>query len=54
MADQQRRLRLHGLTETFTLEQMQSIFDTNVFGVQRTIRAALPQMLNKRAVCSFR
>ena len=37
------------MTETFTLEQMQSIFDTNVFGVQRTIRAALPQMLKQKS-----
>jgi len=38
-----------GLTETFTLEQMKSIFETNVFGVQRTIRAALPQMFKQKS-----
>jgi NAD(P)-dependent dehydrogenase (short-subunit alcohol dehydrogenase family) len=38
-----------GLTETFTMQQMSSIFDTNVFGVQRTIRAALPQMLKQKS-----
>ena len=38
-----------GLTETFTLEQMRSIFETNVFGVHRTIRAALPQMFKQRS-----
>jgi NAD(P)-dependent dehydrogenase (short-subunit alcohol dehydrogenase family) len=38
-----------GLTETFTLEQMRSIFETNVFGIQRTIRAALPQMFKQRS-----
>jgi short-subunit dehydrogenase len=30
--------------ETFTVEQAQRIFDTNVFGAMRTIRAVLPQM----------
>jgi NAD(P)-dependent dehydrogenase (short-subunit alcohol dehydrogenase family) len=38
-----------GLTETFTLEQMRSIFETNVFGVHRTIRAALPQMFKQKS-----
>jgi NAD(P)-dependent dehydrogenase (short-subunit alcohol dehydrogenase family) len=33
-----------GLTETFTPEDMQRIFDINVFGVQRVNRAALPAM----------
>ena len=33
-----------GLTETFTVAQTQKIFDTNVFGTMRTIRAVLPQM----------
>ena len=32
------------LMEAMTLEQTKKIFDTNVFGVQRTARAALPQM----------
>ena len=39
----------NGLTETFTLAQMRSIFETNVFGVQRTIRAALPQMFKQKS-----
>lgn len=39
----------NGLTETFTLEQTKSIFETNVFGVQRTIRAALPQMFKQKS-----
>ena len=30
-----------GLTEQFTVEDMQALFDINVFGVQRTTRAAL-------------
>ena len=33
-----------GLTETFTVAQTQKIFDANVFGAMRTIRAVLPQM----------
>jgi NAD(P)-dependent dehydrogenase (short-subunit alcohol dehydrogenase family) len=33
-----------GPTEAFTLEQVQQQFDTNVFGVMRVTRAALPQM----------
>ena len=32
------------LMEAMTLDQTKKIFDTNVFGVQRTARAALPQM----------
>lgn len=39
----------NGLTETFTIAQMRSIFETNVFGVQRTIRAALPQMFKQKS-----
>jgi NAD(P)-dependent dehydrogenase (short-subunit alcohol dehydrogenase family) len=37
-----------GLMESFTIEQAQRIFDTNVFGVLRTIRAVLPQMHRQR------
>jgi len=32
------------LMEAITIEQAKKIFDTNVLGVQRTMRAALPQM----------
>lgn len=32
------------LMEAITLDQTKKIFDTNVFGVQRTARAVLPQM----------
>jgi len=32
----------YGLQELFTADQMQKIFDVNVFGVQRVMRAALP------------
>jgi NADP-dependent 3-hydroxy acid dehydrogenase YdfG len=37
------------LMEAMTLEQTKKIFDTNVFGVQRTARAALPQMHKQRS-----
>ena len=33
-----------GLTESFTVQQAQRIFDTNFFGVVRMIRAVLPHM----------
>lgn len=33
-----------GIQETFTIEQIQSIFDVNVFGVLRANRAVLPHM----------
>jgi NAD(P)-dependent dehydrogenase (short-subunit alcohol dehydrogenase family) len=31
-----------GISETFTPEQMRELFDVNVFGVQRVLRATLP------------
>jgi len=31
-----------GISEAFTTEQMHALFDVNVFGVQRTLRAVLP------------
>jgi len=37
-----------GLTESFTLDQVRRIFDTNVFGALRTIRAVLPHMHRQR------
>jgi len=37
------------LTETCTIAQTQRIFDTNVFGPMRTIRAVLPQMHKQRS-----
>ena len=33
-----------GLAETFTPEQLRDMFEVNVFGIQRVIRAALPEM----------
>ncbi len=33
-----------GLSETYTPEQVREMFEVNVFGVQRMIRAALPEM----------
>lgn len=34
----------HGLQENFSGDDFQRVFDVNVFGVQRMIRAVLPQM----------
>ena len=34
----------HGLQESFSADDFQRIFDINVFGVQRMVRAVLPQM----------
>ena len=36
-----------GLSETYTPEQIREMFDVNVFGIQRVIRAALPEMRKK-------
>lgn len=36
-----------GVSETFTPEQLRDLFEVNVFGVQRVIRAALPVMRKK-------
>jgi NADP-dependent 3-hydroxy acid dehydrogenase YdfG len=38
-----------GISETFTPEQARDLFDVNVFGVQRVIRATLPVLRAKRA-----
>lgn len=38
-----------GLAETFTPAQLQSLFDINLFGVQRVNRAALPSMREQRS-----
>ena len=38
-----------GLSETFTPEQVRDMFDVNVFGVQRVIRAALPEMQKNKS-----
>jgi NADP-dependent 3-hydroxy acid dehydrogenase YdfG len=37
------------LMEAITIEQAKKIFDTNVFGVQRTMRAALPHMHKQKS-----
>ena len=33
-----------GVSEAYTTEQLQALFDVNVFGVQRTLRAVLPTL----------
>jgi len=33
-----------GISESFTAEQVREMFDVNVFGVQRVIRATLPAL----------
>lgn len=38
-----------GLQENFSAEDFQKVFDVNVFGVQRMIRAVVPQMRARRA-----
>src|SRR5580692_6357428 len=37
-------LSIRGLSEAVTVDQIQRIFETNVFGVQRMNRAVLPHM----------
>lgn len=36
-----------GVSESFTPEQLKAMFDVNVFGVQRVLRAALPALRKK-------
>jgi NAD(P)-dependent dehydrogenase (short-subunit alcohol dehydrogenase family) len=38
-----------GISETYTPEQVRSMFEVNVFGIQRVTRAALPEMRKKRS-----
>jgi NAD(P)-dependent dehydrogenase (short-subunit alcohol dehydrogenase family) len=38
-----------GLSETYTPEQVRSMFDVNVFGTQRVMRAALPEMRKRKS-----
>jgi NADP-dependent 3-hydroxy acid dehydrogenase YdfG len=38
-----------GLSEAFTAEQVRDLFEVNVFGVQRVLRATLPVLRAKRA-----
>ena len=38
-----------GLSEAFTAEQARDLFEVNVFGVQRVLRATLPVLRTKRA-----
>lgn len=38
-----------GISETFTPEQVRDMFDVNVFGIQRVIRAALPGMRKNKS-----
>ena len=35
---------VHGIQETFTIDDFKKVFDVNVFGVQRVSRAALPHL----------
>ena len=41
---EQCRHRRHGVSETFTTDQVRTFFDVNVFGVQRMLRAVLPTL----------
>jgi len=38
-----------GISESFTADQVREMFDVNVFGVQRVIRATLPALRAKRS-----
>jgi len=38
-----------GVSETFTPEQLRDMFEVNVFGVQRVLRAALPAMEKRKS-----
>src|SRR3984893_5866259 len=38
-----------GISETFTPEQMRELFEVNVFGVQRILRATLPTLRAKKS-----
>jgi NAD(P)-dependent dehydrogenase (short-subunit alcohol dehydrogenase family) len=38
-----------GVSETFTPEQVRDLFEVNVFGVQRVMRAALPEMRKNKS-----
>jgi NADP-dependent 3-hydroxy acid dehydrogenase YdfG len=38
-----------GISETFTPEQLRDMFEVNVFGVQRVLRAALPAMEKRKS-----
>lgn len=38
-----------GISETYTPNQVREMFDVNVFGIQRMIRAALPQMRKRKS-----
>jgi NAD(P)-dependent dehydrogenase (short-subunit alcohol dehydrogenase family) len=38
-----------GLSETFSPEQVREMFDVNVFGIQRMIRAVLPEMQKSKS-----
>jgi NAD(P)-dependent dehydrogenase (short-subunit alcohol dehydrogenase family) len=42
-------LIIQGISETITAEQTREMFDVNVFGIQRTTRAALPAMRRAEA-----
>jgi len=38
-----------GVSESFTTDQLRALFDVNVFGIQRTLRAALPALRSQGA-----